>query len=144
MMELDGVYDEGNIFARILRDEISSVRIWEDERALAFMDAFPQARGHSLVIPRMPVRNLLDTPPSMLAHLIEVTQRVARASVAALGCEGVRVMQFNGAAAGQSVPHLHFHIVPMGAGQALAKHGAGQADAADLRDIAAKIRLNLQ
>ena len=142
-MELDGVYDEGNVFARILRDEIPSVRIWEDDRALAFMDAFPQARGHSLVIPKIPARNLLDAPPDILSHLIAVTQRVARASVLALPCEGVRIMQFNGAAAGQSVPHLHFHVIPMGPGQILAKHGAGQADISELRELAERIRLNL-
>lgn len=143
-MELDGAYDDGNVFARILRDEIPSARIWEDERALAFMDAFPQTPGHCLVIPKAPVRNLLDAPPAMLAHLIEVTQRVARACVLSLNCDGVRVAQFNGAAAGQSVPHLHFHIIPMNAGQATGSHGANAADPGELRELAERIRLNLR
>lgn len=142
-MELDGDYDKGNVFARILRDEIPAARIWEDDRALAFMDAFPQARGHSLVIPKTPVRTLLDAPPDMLAHLIEATQRVARASVMALRCDGVRIMQFNGSAAGQSVPHLHFHIIPMSHGQALGKHGSGDAGIRELQEVARLIRLNM-
>jgi histidine triad (HIT) family protein len=138
-MELDGTYDPDNVFARILRAEIPVARIWEDDRALAFMDAFPQARGHSLVAPKTPSRNLLDTAPDMLAHVVLVTQRVARATVLSLKCDGVRIMQFNGAAAGQSVPHLHFHVIPISRGQALEKHGAHAADMQELRDLAGKI-----
>ncbi len=144
-MELNGEYDENNVFARILRGEIPSARIWENEHIVAFMDAFPQAPGHCLVVPKEKARNLLDASPESLARVMAATQRIARAAVDALDAEGVRIVQFNGAAAGQTVPHLHIHIIPMHSGQALGKHGGGggSADMAALNEMARKIAARL-
>jgi histidine triad (HIT) family protein len=140
-MSLDGTYDEANIFAKILRGEAPAVRVFEDDHVLAFMDVFPQARGHTLVIPKHnQARNLLDADPQVLAPLILGVQRVARAVRAALNPDGVAIMQFNGAPAGQSVFHLHFHIIPRWDGQALRGHASGaMADAAELKALAEQI-----
>ena len=98
-MSLDGAYDDDNIFARILRGEAPSVRVYEDARVMAFMDVFPQSRGHLLVISKeSSARNILDVEPDVLSHLIAATQRLARAVRAALRPDGIAVMQFNGAA----------------------------------------------
>jgi histidine triad (HIT) family protein len=140
-MSLDGDYDSGNIFARILRGEIPSARVFEDDAVLAFMDAFPQTHGHTLVISKQSqARNLLEIEPAALEHLILGVQRVTRAVRAALNPDGIEVRQFNGAAAGQSVFHLHFHILPHWRGGAVAPHAAGQmADPGVLAELAAKI-----
>lgn len=139
-MSLDGAYDEGNIFARILRGEIPSARVFEDEHVLAFMDAFPQARGHVLVIPKhAKARNLLEIEPEPLEKLILGVQRVARAVRAALNPDGVVITQFNGQPAGQTVYHLHFHIIPRWEGLAMGRHGQGQADPAELAKLAEQI-----
>jgi histidine triad (HIT) family protein len=143
-MSLDGVYDQDNIFARILRGEIPSARICEDERTLAFMDAFPQARGHCLVVHKTSrARNLLDAEPQTLDDLILTTQKVARAVRTALKPDGITVMQFNGAPAGQTIFHLHFHILPRWQGVALGAHGRGQADAGELAQMASAIAAEL-
>jgi len=116
-MSLDGVYEQDNIFAKILRGELPCARVFEDEHVFAFMDAFPQARGHVLVIPKHShARNLLEEEPEKLAAVILGVQRVARAVRAALEPEGIFVFQTNGAPAGQSVFHLHFHILPRAGG----------------------------
>ncbi len=138
-MELEGEYDDSNVFAKILRGEIPSAKVWEDDRAVVIMDAFPQAPGHCLVVPKVPARNLMDAPPEMLAHLVAVTQTTAKACARALSCDGIRIMQFNGSAAGQTVFHLHFHVIPIQAGKALDKHAAGQADPGELAELAGKI-----
>ena len=143
-MSLDGAYDEGNIFARILRGEIPSARIYEDDAVLAFMDAFPQARGHALVIHKTSrARNLLDASPREVEELSIGVQKVTRAVRDALDPDGIVVSQFNGAPAGQTIFHLHFHVLPRWNGQAPGPHGHGQADPAELnalaRQIAAKI-----
>ena len=140
-MSLDGTYDNGNIFARILRGEIPSVKIFEDDEVLAFMDAFPQAKGHCLVISKTSkARNLLDAEPKTLGRLIGATQKTARAVRAALNPDGIVVTQFNGAPAGQTIFHLHFHIIPRYAGVRLAGHGHGnKADIAELQQIAQQI-----
>lgn len=139
-MSLDGVYDESNIFARILRGEIPSARVFEDEHVLAFMDAFPQAKGHTLVIPKHAhARNLLDIEPEPLQALILGVQRVTKAVRAALKPDGIVVTQFNGQPAGQSVFHLHFHVIPRWDGVTLARHGGGQADPAELAKLAEQI-----
>lgn len=140
-MSLGAAYDHANIFAKILRGELPAVKVFEDDVALAFMDIFPQSRGHTLVIPkRSEAVNLLDEDPSTLQALIVRVQRIARAVVAATAADGFRIVQFNGAPAGQTVFHLHFHIIPMFAGVNLAPHAGGKADAADLEALAAKIR----
>jgi len=132
-MSLDGVYDEGNIFARIIRGEIPSAKIYEDDRVLAFMDAFPQARGHSLVVHKHSrARNLLDVEPEALVEIMAGVQKVARAVREALNPDGILVTQFNGAPAGQTIFHLHVHILPRWEGDTLAGHGRGQAEPGEL------------
>jgi histidine triad (HIT) family protein len=139
-MSLDGKYDNGNIFARILRGEIPSVKIFEDDEILALMDAFPQARGHALVISKTSkARNLLDAEPKTLGRLIGATQKTARAIKAALNPDGIVVTQFNGAPAGQTIFHLHFHIIPKWEGVEMGRHGQGMADMDELKALAAQI-----
>ncbi|MET0295402.1 MAG: HIT family protein [Phenylobacterium sp.] len=140
-MSLDGTYDEGNIFAKILRGEAPCAKVFEDSHIFAFLDVFPQSKGHTLVIPKASqARNLLEEDPQVLQPLIVGVQRVARAVRAALNPDGVAIMQFNGAPAGQTVYHLHFHIVPRWQGQSLAVHASGgMADAAELAGLAERI-----
>ena len=140
-MSLDGTYDHDNIFAKILRGEMPSIRVFEDDHVYAFMDVFPQGRGHTLVIPKhSTARNLLDEAPEVLSPLILGVQRVARAVRAALKPDGLVVTQFNGAPAGQTVFHLHFHIIPRWEGVALGRHGeGGMADPGELKALAEEI-----
>jgi len=140
-MSLDGAYDEGNIFAKILRGEAPAARIYEDSHVLAFMDVFPQARGHVLVIPKHSrARNLMDEEPEVLRELILGVQRVTRAVRAALNPDGVVVTQFNGATAGQTIFHLHFHIIPRWEGVPIGRHAAGgMADMEELKALAHQI-----
>ena len=137
-MSLHGDYDANNIFAKILRGDMPAARVFEDEHVLAFMDVFPQSRGHTLVIAKhSQARNLLDIEPQPLSHLILGVQRVARAVKAALNPDGLVVTQFNGAPAGQTVFHLHFHLIPRWEGVALRPHGLGEmADATELQALA--------
>lgn len=140
-MSLDGRYDTGNIFAKIIRGEIPSVKVFEDDKVLAFMDVFPQSRGHALVISKVSqARNLLEAEPEVLTDLIAATQKLTRAVVSALKPDGVVVTQFNGAPAGQTIFHLHFHVIPRYEGQTLGRHGeGGMADVEELKGLAAKI-----
>lgn len=140
-MSLDGTYDPGNVFAKILRGEMPAARVFEDEHVYAFMDVFPQARGHTLVIPKhSTARNLLEEEPKRLSNLILGVQRVAKAVRAALNPDGVVVTQFSGAPAGQTIYHLHFHIIPRWEGVPLGRHGeGGMADMDELKDLAAQI-----
>ena len=139
-MSLDGTYDTGNIFAKILKGQAPAVRVFEDDDVLAFMDVFPQAKGHTLVIPkRSTARNLLDEAPEVLGPLMAGVQRVARAVRAALKPDGLMISQFNGAVAGQTVFHLHVHIIPRWEGVALGRHGGGMADVEELKALAAQI-----
>jgi len=140
-MSLDGTYDDGNIFAKILRGEAPAARVFEDDHVLAFMDVFPQARGHTLVIPKhSTARNLLEEDPVLLGPLILGVQRVTRAVRAALKPDGIVVTQFNGAPAGQSIFHLHVHIIPRWDGVPLGRHGAGgMADMDELKALATQI-----
>ena len=140
-MSLEGPYDPENVFAKIVRREIPAARIFEDEHTLALMDAFPQARGHSLVIHKFArARNLLDVDTAHLQQVTSTVQRVAQATVAALRPDGVVVTQFNGAAAGQPVFHLHVHIIPRWIDQPLKGHSHGQmADVGELKGLAEQI-----
>lgn len=143
-MSLAAPYEDDNVFARIIRGEIPSAKVFEDDRTLSFMDAFPQSEGHTLVIAKNhKAVNLLDMPEDALGHLARETQRIARAVAAALSPDGFRIVQFNGAAAGQSVFHLHFHIIPVWEGRPLGAHGGGQADPDALLALAEKIRAQL-
>ena len=133
-------YDNNNIFAMILRGEIPSVRVYEDEHTIAFMDVMPQAPGHVLVIPRDGSRNLLDADPAVLARTIPVVQKIANAVKEAFEADGVYVAQFNEPAAGQTVFHLHFHVIPRHEGMGLKPHTGKMEDAAVLSAHAEKIR----
>ena len=140
-MTLKAPYDPDNIFAKILRGDIPSVKVWEDDHVLAFMDVFPQSEGHVLLISKTSTaRTLLDIEPDILARLIAATQRTARAVEKALKPDGFQIMQFNGEAGGQTVFHLHFHIVPRWAGRPMKGHGhAPMAEADALRLLADRI-----
>lgn len=134
------IYDTNNVFAKILRGDIPSVRVYEDDHAVAFMDVMPQAPGHTLVVPRTAARNLLDADPALLAHILPVVQKIARAAKTAFAADGVSVMQFNEAAGGQSVFHLHFHVIPRFAGVALQPHTGAMERADVLSGNAERIR----
>ncbi|MEQ1771063.1 MAG: HIT family protein [Devosia sp.] len=132
-------YEAGNIFAKIIRGEIPAHRVYEDADVLAMMDIFPQSRGHTLVIPKAPSRNLLDADPAVLSRVMPVVQRLGRAVKAATKADGLRLMQFNEATAGQTVFHLHFHLIPMYEGVEMGRHGGGKADDAELAVLAKEI-----
>lgn len=136
-------YDPANIFARMIRGEMPCHKVYEDDAVLVMMDIFPQSKGHTLVIPKAPSRNLLDADPQTLAAVMPMLQKVARAAQAATGADGIRLMQFNEAPAGQSVFHLHFHVIPVFEGVPLAAHAGGKAEDGELaalaRDIAARL-----
>ena len=140
-MSLTGDYDPDNVFAKIIRGEIPSVKVWEDAEVLAFMDVFPQAEGHVLVVSKTSAaRNLLDVEPGVLATLTAAVQRTAMAVTRALEPDGLSIMQFNGEAGGQTVFHLHFHIIPRKAGQGLKGHSQEpMADPERLKALAARI-----
>jgi histidine triad (HIT) family protein len=133
-------YDPNNIFAKILRGEIPCVKVYEDAKTLAFMDVMPEGEGHVLVIPKEPAQDVLDLSPEGMAAMMATTQKVAKAVDKALRPDGILLKQYNRAAAGQSVFHVHFHIVPRREGAALAPHGKVMVEAATLEPIAAKIR----
>lgn len=133
-------YDPYNVFARILRGEAPAHRVFEDDRSLAFMDLMPQVEGHTLVIPKYPARDLLDLPGDHLAHTMRVTQRVARAVQQAFAADGIMLAQLSGAAAGQTVFHVHFHILPRSGGIDLRLHARDIAPAEQLADHARRIR----
>ena len=140
-MSLHGAYDDNNLFAKILRGEIPAVKVFEDDQTLAFMDIFPQARGHFLVVPKdVRARNFLELPANRVAPLMERVHRLAIAAEKALKPDGITVTQFNGEDAGQTIFHLHFHIIPRYAGARLAGHGHGnKADIAELEVLAKQI-----
>jgi histidine triad (HIT) family protein len=136
-------YDRSNVFARILRGEIPAHRVLEDEHTLAFMDVMPQVDGHTLVIPKVEAESIFDLPPESLAATMVVTQRVARAVKKAFDAPGVMIAQLNGPAAGQSVFHVHFHVLPRHAGLELRFHARNMADPAVLAEHAARVRAAL-
>ena len=137
-------YDPNNIFARILRGEIPSHRVYEDEEVVAFMDVMPQGEGHALVVPKSPSRNLLDADPAVLGTLIAIVQKVATAAKKAFAADGVSIMQFNEAAAGQSVFHLHFHVIPRFEGIPLKRHSGEMEKPEVLAANAEKLRAALK
>jgi len=116
------VYDTNNIFAKILRGEIPSHRVYEDDEVVAFMDVMPQGTGHTLVVPKAPSRNLLDADPATLGPLFAAVQKIARAAKTAFAADGVTIMQFNEPASGQTVYHLHVHVLPRFDGVPLKPH----------------------
>lgn len=137
-MSLHGTYDDNNLFAKILRGEVPSVKAYEDDEVLAFMDLFPQARGHLLIVPKnVRARNFLELPEDKVAPLMARVQRLAKATAKALKPDGLTITQFNGAPSGQTIFHLHWHIIPRYEGVRLAGHGhSDRADIAELQQIA--------
>jgi histidine triad (HIT) family protein len=139
-MSLHGPYDRDNIFARILRGEAPCAKVYEDEASFAFLDIFPQTRGHTLVIPKTETRTVLTFPPGAWGPYMAGVQRVAAAVERALKPDGVMLMQLNGAPAGQTVFHFHMHILPRWTDEQLKGHGkAGMAEPAALQTLAAQI-----
>ncbi|WP_290616859.1 MULTISPECIES: HIT family protein [unclassified Arsukibacterium] len=131
-------YDNDNIFAKILRGDIPCFKVFEDEHTLAFMDIMPQAEGHTLVIPKFAAETILDIPADQLIHTMTTVQKVVSALKSTLGVDGVILMQLNGSAAGQSVPHLHFHLIPTHLSN-LKRHGSEQGDMDKIKALAEKI-----
>lgn len=134
------VYDSDNIFAKILRGEIPSHRVYEDADTVAFMDVMPQGVGHTLVVPKAPSRNLLDADARTLEKLLPVVQKIAIAAKVAFEADGVQIVQFNEAPAGQSVFHLHFHVIPRFDGIPLKPHTGTMEDNEVLAANAAKLK----
>jgi histidine triad (HIT) family protein len=132
-------YDDDNIFAKILRGDIPSVKVYEDAVVLAFMDVMPQGDGHVLVIPKAKARGILDVPPDVLAALMVRVQKVATAVRTAFAADGLTLLQFNEQAGGQTVFHLHFHVLPRFNGVPLRPHAGRMADRTVLEAQAAKI-----
>jgi histidine triad (HIT) family protein len=137
-------YDRNNVFAKVLRGELPSHTIYEDEDTLAFLDIMPRSDGHALVITKEEARDLFDVSPEALAKLMAVVQKLAPKIKDAMGADGVLIAQFNGAAAGQTVFHLHVHIIPRKEGVELKPHGGKMADKAALAATAEKIRKKLE
>ena len=119
MPKLRPSYDPNNIFAKILRGELPCYKVYEDDKALAFLDIMPRAPGHTLVLPKAPVRNLLDAGADDLAHVMKVAQKVAQAAMKVFAADGVTIQQFNEGAGGQVVFHLHVHVIPRKNGVAM-------------------------
>ncbi|WP_417308530.1 HIT family protein [Devosia sp.] len=136
-------YDSSNIFNKIIKGEMSAHKVFENDDAIAMMDIFPQSRGHLLVIPKAPSRNLLDADPTALAQVMPLVQKLAIALKAALKPDGIRLVQYNEAPAGQSVFHLHFHLIPVYEGEELGRHGQGKADDTELAELARSIAAQL-
>ena len=136
-------YDPNNIFARILRGELPSHKIYEDEHTFAIMDIMPRGDGHCLVIPKQPSRNILDVEADSLAAVAVTTQKLARAVKKAFSADGVTIQQFNEQAGGQVVFHLHVHVIPRFEGVSLKPHSGQMAEQALLAEHAEKIRAAL-
>ncbi len=144
-MSLHGTYDPQNIFAMIIRGDAPCYKLYEDDEVLAFLDVFPQSAGHTLVIPKqVQARNILDVDTDTLGKLMAVVQRLTGVLVTELQPDGVQVAQFNGAPAGQTVFHLHIHIVPRYTGQGLGVHAASKADPTELELLQARLLKRLQ
>ena len=137
-------YDPDNIFAKILRGEANAHMVLDEEHCLAFMDVMPQSPGHTLIIPREPAENIFDLSAEGLGQLVVTTQRVASAVKAAFKPTGLMIAQLNGADAGQTVFHIHFHVIPRYAGEGLTFHARSMADADELAANAARIRAALE
>ena len=135
-------YDDQNIFAKILRGELPAIKVYEDDQVLAFMDIMPQADGHTLVIPKSPAETLMDLDPKAATYTIQIVQKVAKAIKKALDAKGIVLMQLSGAAAGQTVPHVHFHLIPSSVHD-LGKHAVQMGDQEKIKALAEKIKAAL-
>jgi histidine triad (HIT) family protein len=132
-------YDPTNVFARILRGELPSYKVYEDDHAFAFLDIMPRVPGHTLVIPKAPARNILDAAPDDFTHVMKVAQKIAQAGMRVFDADGVTVQQFSEPASGQVVFHLHVHVMPRKAGVALKPPASFKEDPAVLSDQANKL-----
>ena len=137
-------YDPNNVFAKILRGELPSHKVYEDDKTFAFLDIMPRAAGHTLVIPKAPARTFLDIAPDDLAYLMQATQKIARAAVKVFAADGLTIQQFNEPAGGQVVFHLHVHVIPRKNGVALKPPASAKEDAAVLSDQALKLAAALK
>jgi histidine triad (HIT) family protein len=137
-------YDPNNIFAKILRGVLPCHKVYEDERALAFLDIMPRAPGHTLVLPKAPARNLLDVEAGDLAHIMQVAQKIARASLKVFGADGITIQQFNESAGGQVVFHLHVHVIPRKAGEPMKPPASVKEEASVLSDQALRLAAALK
>jgi histidine triad (HIT) family protein len=137
-------YDQNNVFAKILRGELPAHKVYEDDKAFSFLDIMPRAPGHTLVIPKSPARTFLDIAPDDLAHLIKVTQRIARAAVTIFVADGLTIQQFNETAGGQVVFHLHLHVIPRQAGVPLKPPASFKEDTGVLSDQALRLAAALK
>jgi histidine triad (HIT) family protein len=137
-------YDPNNVFAKILRGEIPAHKVYEDAKAFAFLDIMPRAPGHTLVIPKIPARTILDIAPDDLAHLIKVTQIIARAAVSVFAADGLTIQQFNEPAGGQVVFHLHVHVIPRKNGVPLKPPASVKEEPAVLSDQALRLAAALK
>lgn len=133
-------YDPDNIFAKILRGDIPNHTIYEDDHVLAMMDVMPQAEGHALVLPKAACRNMLDADPALFSALFGAVQKVAKAAKQVFSADGITIQQFNEAAGGQSVFHLHVHVIPRHEGLPLKPHTGQMADQAELAEQAVRYR----
>jgi histidine triad (HIT) family protein len=132
-------YDPNNVFAKILRGELPSYKVYEDDRAFAFLDIMPRAPGHALVIPKAPARNILDIAPDDLAHVMKVAQKIARAGMKAFDADGITLVQFSEPAGGQVVFHLHVHVMPRKDGVELKPPASSKEDPAVLAEHASTL-----
>jgi histidine triad (HIT) family protein len=137
-------YDTKNVFAKILRGELPCHKVYEDDRAFAFLDIMPRSPGHTLVIPKAPARNILDVAPDDLAYVMKVAQRIAKAAVTVFGADGITLSQFSEPAGGQVVFHLHVHVMPRRNGVALKPPASVKEDSAVLSDQALKLAAALK
>jgi histidine triad (HIT) family protein len=137
-------YDQNNIFAKILRGELPCHKVYEDGKALAFLDIMPRAPGHTLVLPKSPARNLLDVDPADLAYVMQVAQKIAQASMKVFGADGITIQQFNESAGGQVVFHLHVHVIPRHEGVAMKPPASVKAEPSELSDQALKLAAALR
>jgi histidine triad (HIT) family protein len=136
-------YDRNNVFAKILRGEIPAIRVYEDESTLAFMDVMPQADGHTLVIPKEAAEDFFALSPAGAAALIATTQKLAKAVRKGMAAPGIMIAQLNGAPAGQSVFHVHFHIIPRSAGADFRLHAREMEKPEKLQQFADRIKAAL-
>lgn len=132
-------YDPNNVFAKILRGELPCHKVYEDDRVLAFLDIMPRAAGHTLVIPKAPVRNILDVGSDDLAYVVTVAQKIAKAGIKTFDADGVTLLQFSEAAGGQVIFHLHVHVIPRHNGVALRAPESYKAPSAELAEHAARL-----
>lgn len=131
------------LFCKIANNEIPSVRVYEDDHVFAMMDIFPESKGHLLVIPKVHSENLFEIDPTTLMHVVQVSQRIATAAKKALHADGIKIAQFNGASAGQTVFHYHMHVVPAYEGVSFKRHAGEPASTEDLQAHAERIRAAL-